>query len=446
MMKEKEYLEAYKDIEVPQDSLKQAIKVGKYRAQQKKRKSQPRIKSVVILSSVAAIILLFTSFLSPTFSQAMAQIPLIGNVYATFNDSVGRSLQSQGLVTELHETSTQHGMGIEMNEVYYDGTIVGAVFSVTGIDSKEEQIQALYEIFDGDENISESQELVHMKKDGERYIGHIQFPYPKKELPKETTFPLAFLSVGEQEGNWKFDVPIKQLPYETVKVNKSVTDEKLDMKLHIDSVIKGKASTTIEYTATFPKDEQHDFVELNASDYSGKPIEISIDHSIQRGVADGRFIVKGRSIILERLNEDDLILQPFVRLSTPDQFISLKHKLPFKIASKRQAFSVEIDKLEVHKGKVTFDYQINQGETFGRDFTFYKDFAKNDITIVEKERKDIYEAPMKHKTEVIDQEALHFRSTYEIKGDEDDYIIRVNLGSLSANIPLQLDEMKIPLR
>ena len=53
---------------------------------------------------------------------------------------------------------------------------------------------------------------------------------------------------------------------------------------------------------------------------------------------------------------------------------------------------------------------------------------------------------MKHKTEVIDQEALHFRSTYEIKGDEDDYIIRVNLGSLSANIPLQLDEMKIPLR
>ena len=63
--------------------------------------------------------------------------------------------------------------------------------------------------------------------------------------------------------------------------------------------------------------------------------------------------------------------------------------------------------------------------------------------------KDIYEEPVKHSINVLDTNDLKFRSTIDIRTldnfNKGDYVIRVNLNSLSMNMPLELESVKIDL-
>ena len=84
-----------------------------------------------------------------------------------------------------------------------------------------------------------------------------------------------------------------------------------------------------------------------------------------------------------------------------------------------------------------------------QDFLFFSNFAHNDITLVKESEKDIYEKPIKHSVEVINKDKLRFTSKFGISEIDDfnlnDYVIRVNMGSLSANIPVELEKIKIDI-
>ncbi len=56
---------------------------------------------------------------------------------------------------------------------------------------------------------------------------------------------------------------------------------------------------------------------------------------------------------------------------------------------------------------------------------------------------------MKHSVKVLDKEKLIFRSTIEFSNGknfgEDQYVVRVSLGDLSGNLPVELEPVKIQL-
>ncbi|WP_161797360.1 hypothetical protein [Guptibacillus hwajinpoensis] len=56
---------------------------------------------------------------------------------------------------------------------------------------------------------------------------------------------------------------------------------------------------------------------------------------------------------------------------------------------------------------------------------------------------------MKHSVKVLDKEKLIFRSTFEVSNGkifgEDQYVVRVSLGDLSGNLPVELEPVKIEL-
>jgi len=56
---------------------------------------------------------------------------------------------------------------------------------------------------------------------------------------------------------------------------------------------------------------------------------------------------------------------------------------------------------------------------------------------------------MKHSIKVLDEDDLRFRSTFEIgtvsNFSKDNYVIRLNLNSLSSNMPVELETVKIDL-
>jgi Family of unknown function (DUF5643) len=291
-----------------------------------------------------------------------------------------------------------------------------------------------------------------MEQSENGYIGHIQLSYPKTVLPSETSFPLEFKRIGGKEGGCRFDVPIKQLPYETVLVDKGIGKEAAEVYINFDSMIHGKASTAINYTATFPLEGRHDQVRLEVYDDQGKEINISSDGiDLETIKENNKMIVKGRSIIPQSIKGKTSYIEviPKVALSEPDYFIKLDEATPVKVSSERQDLAVEIGHIAVKEKSITFEIQVNNGNNMDRHFSFYENFARNDVTLIKESEKDIYKKPIKHSVEVIDKNDLKFTSSFDISDindfSKDNYLIRVNMGSLSANIPIELEKVRIDL-
>ncbi|WP_227940208.1 DUF5643 domain-containing protein, partial [Alkalihalobacillus deserti] len=225
-----------------------------------------------------------------------------------------------------------------------------------------------------------------------------------------------------------------------------------EINVHFDSIIQGKASTAINYTATFPIEGKHDQVRIEAYDDQGNEINISSDGiDLETVKKNNRIIVKGRSIIPQSIKGETSYIEvlPKVALSEPDRFIKLDEGTPVEINSERQDLAVEIENITVQDQNIIFDFQINNGNNMDLEFLFYSNIARNDVILVKETEKDIYQEPIKHSVEVINKDDLRFTSTFDISKIKDfnlkDYVIRVNMGSLSANIPNELEKVRIDL-
>ncbi|MFU2018520.1 DUF4179 domain-containing protein [Peribacillus butanolivorans] len=453
-MEKKQFQVEYEKIEVPKEDVLNAIQTGVRRANSTDTPKRNKKRLSAYSLSAAAAIFISSSFIFPSMSHVMAEVPLLGKVYMNFNDLVGRNLESQQLITKLNETASNKGIDVSITSAYYDGAVIGVTFNVAGNIKTEQDggLMGFYEIFDGKEGIDDSKEIVYMEPSEKGYSGHIQLNYPKSELPPDTTFPLEFKSIGEKEGVWKFDIPIKQLPYETIKSNEERRNIGADVKVHFDSIIKGKASTAINYTATFPSEGKHDQVRLEVFNDQGKEIPLLSDGiDLETYKSEHQITVKGRTIIPQSLKEKTsyLEIQPKVAVHEKDQFVTLEQQTPIEINSNRQNLSVTVEKMTLKEDNFIVDFQVNHGDMRNWNFTFFKDFARNDITLVKESEKGIYEEPMKHSIKVLDEKDLRFRSTFDIGTvsdfSKDNYVLRVNLSSLSMNIPLELESVKIDL-
>jgi len=451
-MKKQFFQDEFNKIEVPESDVLKAIQTGVKRANTGTITPKRKTRMIALSSVAAATIVLSSSFLSPTLSKALADVPVVGTFYGNFNDLIGRNLELQTLITEINETSSNKNVDVTITSAYYDGAVIGVTFKVKGNVKAEEdgRVSGMYEIFDGDGAISDSRELTYMEVSEDGYTGHIQLHYPKTSLPEETTFPLEFKRIGEKEGSWRFDVPITQLAYETINVGQESTNIEADVSLQIDSIIAGNASTSIDYTATLPSEGKHDQIRLEVYDDQGEQLHLLSDGiDLETSKEGNRMIVKGRSIIPEALQgkTEYLDIQPKVAIQEPKQFAQLNTETPVNLASARQNLAVNIEDILVEDNSVTVDFQVNNGEKGNWDTMFFHDFAKNDVLLVKETEKEINQKPLKHSVTALDKEALRFRSTFELPNNFtlEDYVLSVNMNSLSMNIPAPLEKVRVTL-
>lgn len=451
-MEKKQFQEEYEKIEVPKEDVLKAIQSGVRRASSIKtpRRNTKRLKSYAL----AATIFLSSSFIFPSMSQVMAEVPFLGKLYVNFNDLVGRNLSSQQFITQLNETASNNDIDISITSAYYDGAVIGVTFDVEGIvnTEKDGRLIGYYEIFDGNEMIADSKEIVYMEPSEKGYSGHIQLNYPKSELPPDATFPLEFKRIGEKEGVWKFDIPINQLPFETITINEERKNVDAGVKVHFDSIIEGKASTAINYTATFPSEGKHDQVSLEIFDDQGKVIPLLSDGiDLETNHLDDQINVKGRTIIPQSLHgiTSYIEIHPKVAVYEKDQFVPLNQNMPIELNATRQNLSVIIENLTLKDDKFIVDFQVNNGNQRNLDSQYFKNFANNDVLLVKESKKEVYEEPIKHSIQVLNKDDLHFRSIFDISTEtgfnQDDYVVRINLNSLSSNMPVELEPVKIDL-
>jgi hypothetical protein len=450
-MKEKLFHEEYEGIEVPRGDLLKSIKTGVQAAyNETSRKKERRVRMIAMSTVAAAFTFISSSFIVPTFSHVLADVPIVGGLYANFNDLVGRNLESQKLITQINETASSRGIDVAVTSSYYDGAVIGVTFDVKGKvkEDRDGNRMAFYEIFNGDERISETKEVVNLQETDEGYSGHIQVSYPYSELPHETTLPLKFMSIGEKEGVWKFDVPIKQLPFALKTLNVESNNEG-NLKVKFDSIIIGKASAAIDYTATVPVKDVD--VSFDIYDDKGEHIYGTTEENTETLERSNHVNKKGRITFLKELSGRTKYLEihPNISFFEEDQFVTLDQKSPLEIRSARQELSVKVEKMAVKDNSFVIEFQVNNGKQSDKGFLFFKDFARTSVVLVEESRKEIYEEPIKHTIKVIDKEELRFRSTFDLseikKFSKDQFVLRVDLGHLAANMPVKLEPVRIEL-
>ncbi|MBV7506636.1 DUF4179 domain-containing protein [Bacillus sp. sid0103] len=436
----------YEKIEVPKEDVVRAIKMGVRQANLAKN---PRKKRVFVFSAAAAAAIFISSgFIFPSISKVMAEMPLVGWFY---KDLIGEQLASQKLITQLNETASYKGIDVAITSAYFDGAVIGVTFDVKGNVKADEDggLAAFYEIFNGDNRIEETKEIVHMERVENGFTGHIQLSYPKSALPTDTTFPLEFKSIGQKKGSWRFNVPIKQLPFETVKMHK--VSSKDDVKFQVNSVIYGKASTALNYIASYPSEGKLDQIRMELFDDKGNPIHPVSTSTLEKKMTGDKMIVIGRTNILQPLQGKTgfVEIRPQAAISESNQYVSLDTNTPVLIKAERQNLSVMVEDITVKEKSVTVDFQLNRGEKGNWNFTYFHDFARNDVTLVKVSRKELYEKPIKHTIKTLDKEKLRFRSTFDSSTlgnfQPDRFVVRVNLNSMAMNMPLELAPVKIEI-
>lgn len=254
--------EQIEKIEVPRDDVFSAIHKGIAlgRKEKKKKKWLLGVRKTSLITSAVASILLVSGLIFSPVSQVLASVPLIGTLYDNFNSSIGKELTSAQLVTELNEIATSNGIDVTLTSAFYDGYVIGFTFKANGEDISIKSNQDIgpeagysYHLFDGIDNKQWGGTGERLKKEGNSYIGAFSLEYPEKELPQDLTIPLVFTHIGGIDGEWKFNVPVHQIPVNKIKSNLITSSADGAYTLKMESVIRGKATTIINYHTTMPE-------------------------------------------------------------------------------------------------------------------------------------------------------------------------------------------------
>ncbi|MBT2618476.1 MULTISPECIES: hypothetical protein [unclassified Bacillus (in: firmicutes)] len=108
-----------------------------------------------------------------------------------------------------------------------------------------------------------------------------------------------------------------------------------------------------------------------------------IDFETETNNSENHITVKGRTIIPQSLKEKNKLFEihPKVALHEKNQFVTLEQQTPIKIRNS--------GKMKLKKGNFNVDFQVNHGDKRNWNFSFFKDFARNDITLVKESKKTL---------------------------------------------------------
>ncbi|WP_026675191.1 DUF4179 domain-containing protein [Alkalihalobacterium bogoriense] len=271
-------------IDVPIDEVYAVIDRAIDRGKKQKNKRNRTKFSLSILSAAATMILALGFVFSPV-TNVLANVPIIGEFYESFNKSIGQVVEKEHLVTEINHTVTDNGVDLTLTSVFFDGIYIGITFRASGEDLfsnselGEDNFTSEYDFYlyeEGPVRVGWGGEHHGLQQIGSDYIGAIELEFPEKELPKDFTLPITFNSIGGVEGNWTFNVPVAQNPPLTILLGKELTTKNDSHTLTLQSMTLGKSNMALYYETNISED----ILKFEIFDDKGNEIVSDSLHSI----------------------------------------------------------------------------------------------------------------------------------------------------------------------
>ncbi|WP_044338921.1 DUF4179 domain-containing protein [Rossellomorea aquimaris] len=454
-------------IEVPKEEVFKAISSGI----QKGRKQKVRKKTVKVsaaFTTAAASMVLISGFLFPPVNNALAKLPVLGGIYEKVGTKVGKELYSSDKVTEINQAATSNGVDVTITSTYYDGNIIGVTFKAKGDDLSIEHMDEgnrpvggySYHLFDAKDQNQWGSGSSGLKKDGDEFIGSIEFYRDGKEPPENFTLPLTFTHMADVSGIWTFDVQVKRIPSETIQTDARTESQDGEIELLVTSITKGKATTTLEYT--YSVESRKDTLNLIVFDDLGNRLSKSSAETLDIKEIDGDYQKTVRELFTSKLSDDaqSLKVQADMKRVDEDGITSLKDSPPFEVKSPRFGYQITIQDIQNAKGKVTVDFTIDhiKEKQFRNDILanfaqFVQVIPTKNIKRNALEELD-YNEMLNHMvrsatTKTVDKDTLRFQSTFALPQDTnlEDYSLIVPFETLSMNDrPVKMKPFTINLK
>ncbi|SNZ03178.1 protein of unknown function [Terribacillus aidingensis] len=449
------------------NTIKNGIKKGKKDTERKKR---VRVRKLAITSSIAASAFLASGLLFAPITNVLASVPIIGSIYDRFSMQIGYELFESKLVTQLNQTASSNAIDVTITSAYYDGNVIGLTFLAKGdrisLDKMEErgpEVGYSSYLFDGDEQKQWAGSMASLEKADDGYVGAMEFHNESADLPKNYTLPLTFTSITGVKGKWKFDIPVTQIPSQTIAAKeKIISAHETNYAIEIESVTKGKATTFLNYKTTKPADGENDEINITVFDNLGNRLSKSHAEVLATEQHNGVLLHDTRELFTSKISEDAqyLTIQPELRKDEQQTVSSLDQSAPFTVESSRFDYKIKVNSIEHDKNQIIIDYHvqnINSAELRDDIIQNFADF----IMLIKSENiieDDDGQLDMNHiisdqirstKTTAVD-ENYHFQSVFTLSNSNNtdiaNYSLMVPFGTLSLNQPIEMDPVRFELK
>ncbi|TMU85099.1 DUF4179 domain-containing protein [Bacillus sp. BHET2] len=465
-MDRKWFEEEMESIEVPKEEVFEAISIGIKKGRKQKVRTKMVKVSAAITTAVASMVFI-SGFLFTPVNNALAKLPVLGGIYEKVGSHVGKELYSSQRVTEVNQAATSNDVAVTITSTYYDGNIIGVTFQAKGdnlsIEHMDEGNRPVsgysYHLFDGKDQNQWGSGSSGLQKDGDEFVGSIEFYRDGQELPENFTLPLTFTHMADVNGNWSFDVPVKRIPSETIQTTARTETPDGEFELQMTSVTKGKATTTLEYTYTV--ESVKDDLNLIVFDDLGNRLSKSSAEILETRSIDGKVQKTVRELFTSKLSDkaNSLKVQADMNLADEDGISTLATQPPFQVKSPRFGYQITVTDIENANGKVTIEFTINHIKDKQFQYDMLENIAQFVHVIPSTDIKRNAEGELEYnemvnhmirseKTKSVDKDTLHFQTTFTISQDNriEDYSLIVPFATLSMNdAPIKMKPFEIKL-
>ncbi|WP_026695210.1 DUF4179 domain-containing protein [Peribacillus kribbensis] len=432
-MDNKEMKMTIDQIPVPKDKVFEAINKGLNKTTPRKKTGKKGLAAAVMAAALLGITVT-TGFINPAVNRVLAKTPLIGGIFQDFHDAAGVELANQHAVTQLNQAVTKNGVTVKLTSAYFDGNVV----SITGFVDKgvekghNEKGEVSFDLNFEDKNGDHDPWLrglshgIKKVENGYNFQWKMEWPYPS--FKENSTLPITIHNINGIKGEWKFDIPIQQDKNRTIAINQEKGYPEDGVKIRIKEILTAKASSSIVYE-TIQKYKREN-IEIEAVDNKGKVYRFVNGSTLEESKQEDGYhstVRKG----MTKLNSTATSLTFYPYLSAADPKVQkLLNSKSFTLKSTRFNLGLQVNDVTQNGEKLVIDYQLkglpknlSEGklETINHNLKYL--FWLVDKEYLDKIDPDNAWPPKNHgipfnKVKMIDKEAAHFQSTFDLSGEE----------------------------
>ena len=381
-MVEKLIKPSIESIPVPEEEVTNAIRSGIRKGKSRQSPISNRVKGLAIVAACMVVVGV-GGFLVPSVGQVLADIPVVGKLYQSFDDQYGGKLTKDGqeLATDKNEQFSLHVLGS-----YYDASRIGIVYQV--VDNKTGDGMSINSLYPTISEINgqpiKGEVIPSLKQNDEHknvYDGYFLINLTEQNLSKQLTIPLE---IATPAGKLTTDISLKQLPTngKSLDISQTIKHEQGIYQATITHITKGREVSLIDYKVSqpkgsgvgaawanfqlFTKDQQQEYI---------VPKELS-GALIKQYTTKTEDVAEYRAIIPNNFSDNDLDLDYanlHVNIEVANALedpivVGLKKPVPQTFGKKNNPYQVTIEKIEQTKDQVTIALQFPQlPEAYGKE-------------------------------------------------------------------------------
>ncbi|MCU5684521.1 DUF4179 domain-containing protein [Bacillus wiedmannii] len=249
------------DIPIPEDRLIQREKTAMLQAKKNQYRRKKTIKYSSLIACGICVSLLGFGFISPTMAKTLSGVPVIGSIYAQFNDIASDKIEKDELATLIERRDSHSGLTMNVKEAVYDGGRLVVTVEYKGENpiskSNEEKAGFSYITINGKEVRAAIGSTSQKSKGQNTIIEQHEFTLANYgEFGDKIDVSVHGKDLFEQTGTWNVAFPLTKVEGEIHKFTpniKTLTKDNL-YALTVNQVTFSSLSTRIDLTFDYPKE------------------------------------------------------------------------------------------------------------------------------------------------------------------------------------------------